>query len=252
VLRYARDVGYMTVDPFHGIKRGEFPAQKPRKEFVARVLSKTEIGYLVEDVRSEAFLAASDTLFANAIVLYVLTGMRLSELLGLRWGDVDNVGGILNVRYQLAAQKVAEIRANPRLVDLKAGEARSFPMLPAVAEALVEQLAHEQAKGLGEAGHFVFTTATGLAITQDEMKAAIRRAGRTSRLGRIGAQVLRRSFTTAIAHAGVPAVEAVTFTGHTPAVFEGFYAKPIREASQRDENIQKLLDWGIGAVEETA
>jgi len=248
VLRFARDNGYMTLDPFHGIKRGEFPAQKPRKEFVPRVLSKTEIGYLVEDVRSQAFTDASDTLFTNAVILYVLTGMRLSELLGLRWEDVDNVAGILHVRHQLAAQTAERTRANPRLVDLKAGEARSFPMLPAVAEALVEQLDHEQSKKLGKPGHFVFTTIAGLPITQDEMKVAVRRAGRLSRLGRIGAQVLRRSFTTAIAHAGVPAVEAVTFTGHTPQVFDSFYAKPIREASQRDENVQKLLDWGIGGV----
>lgn len=247
VLRFARDNGDMTVDPFHGIKRGEFPSQKPRKEFVARVLSKTEIGYLVEDVMSETYLAASDTLFANAVIVTVLTGLRLSELLGLRWSDVDLVAGRMTVRYQLAALKAEETRTSPRLVDLKAGEARSFPLLPAVREALMRQLEHEQGKGLGGLGDFVFTTVTGKPITQDQMKPAVRRAGRNSRLGHIGPQVLRRSFATAAAHS-MPTVEAITFTGHTPEVFEKSYAKPIREAAQADENVQALLDWGIGAA----
>lgn len=249
VLRYAREMKYMKLDPFAGIPKKEFPKQKPRKDWEAKTLGPTEISYLVEDIWTPAFLGATDTLYANAVILYVCVGMRLSELLALRWQDVDLVEGILHIRQQLEAGEAAHVRANPTLVDLKAGEARDIPMLPAVSEALLRQLEHEQGKELGELGDFVFTSAAGEVVTHDNMKSAVRRAGRVSRLGSgFGAQVLRRTFCSAAAGAGIPSVEAAKMTGHDPAVFDEFYAKPNREKKQAEQNMQKLLSWGLGAA----
>ena len=48
-------------------------------------------------------------------------------------------------------------------------------------------------------------------------------------------QVLRRSVATLTAHARVPTVIAAAMTGHSPRVYDEHYAKPFRDAEEREE-----------------
>ena len=58
---------------------------------------------------------------------------------------------------------------------------------------------------------------------------------------------LRRSFCSLAGRRGVDPVEAAQITGHSPAVWAGFYARSFGKA-QRDEARDRLLRYGFGAV----
>jgi integrase len=95
-------------NPVTGLERDERP-HPPRCE--QRVLGREEIARLLD-----ACLPAYRALIATALY----TGMRMSELLGLTWNDVDLAGGAVHVRAQLSR----------RTRELPRGESRRRRRLP--------------------------------------------------------------------------------------------------------------------------
>jgi integrase len=100
---------------------------------------------------------------------------------------------------------------------------------------------------LGNAADYVFTSLTGRPLGRDRLSnrgvlAAAKRAG----LGHVAAQTLRRSAATATAHARVPVVVAAAMTGHSPAVYSEHYARPFRDAEEREKVRNSLAAIGFG------
>jgi integrase len=102
VLRFARRCGWIVADPVERLEHDERPRPQRRRQ---RVLGRAEIERLL------AACAPRDRLMV-ATVLY--TGLRISEMLGLFWDDVDFAAGVIHVRAQLSrahhyqpAQRVA-------------------------------------------------------------------------------------------------------------------------------------------------
>lgn len=88
MLNAAVREGFLPSNPVHRLQRDERP-RIGRKE--KRVLDGAEIARLLDSAPGgyRAFIATA-----------VFAGLRLSELLGLRWSDVDFDGGLLHVRRQ--------------------------------------------------------------------------------------------------------------------------------------------------------
>lgn len=84
--------------------------------------------------------AAGQTRFGNLIELALHTGMRIGEVTGLRWSDVDFDNEILRVRVQLQ-------RVNSKLVQRELKSASSRRSLPLTARAL-DALKRERAEQL--------------------------------------------------------------------------------------------------------
>lgn len=79
--------GYLPQNPVIGLERGERPKAE---EFPPRVLGPGE---------TERLLAALKDDWARAIVqTALLTGMRIGEILGLKWKDVDFEKGEIHIR----------------------------------------------------------------------------------------------------------------------------------------------------------
>src|SRR5215207_7926500 len=102
VMRFARRCGWIVADPVELLEHDERPRPQRRRQ---RVLARAEIERLL------GACAPRDRLMV-ATVLY--TGLRISELLGLVWDDVDFAAGVIHVRAQLSrahrgapAQRVA-------------------------------------------------------------------------------------------------------------------------------------------------
>jgi integrase len=247
VLRWARDNDMMAVDPFAAVPTEERPAQRPREQWDARVLTVEEVRRVSIAAHSPDYLKATPhCLFSNIIDLYAYSGVRLSEGMGLVWEDVDLVSKVLTIRQQRAHHKAAEPAARAQTKSERS--VRSFKMRPAVYEALLDQLGYEQAKGLGRPSDFVFTTNIGTPVTIEHVKSAVRRATRMAGLGEHGPQVLRRSFATQVAHAHIPSIEAEAMLGHSAATFESNYAKPLRDAEQMRANDDALAALDFGSV----
>ena len=89
-----------------------------------------------------------------ATVLY--TGLRISELLGLVWDDVDFDAGVIRVRAQLSrAHRGAPAR---RVPPKTAASVRDIPLVAQLAQLLA---AHKQASRFAGGDEWVFATARG-------------------------------------------------------------------------------------------
>lgn len=95
--------GYARVNPVSQLERDERPRVRKRK---GRVLQPQEIRALLDSATTERYRV----LIATAI----FTGLRLMELLALRWEDL--VDGEIHIRHQLS-------RKDKRLVPLKTDSA---------------------------------------------------------------------------------------------------------------------------------
>lgn len=241
-LRYAREQDWMKTDPFLGIDRKkEFPKQKVKTE--PQSLSADEVFKFMDAVGSAEFAASSDTDFRNVITVLRLEGMRVSELLGCRWNEVDWTEGRLLLDDQLARdQKTTEAArwSRPKNDDKGVRNAKVFA--PSM-EALANQLELEVAKSLGQPDDLIFTQASGRPMTRGLILKAVRRAAKIAGV-EVTPKTLRTSFLTGAAHAGIAAVEIATKTGNSPAVIDRFYVKPIRTAAQEDENMRRMIEYG--------
>src|SRR5918995_1024747 len=90
VLRFARRCGWIVADPVERLEHDERPRPQRRRQ---RVLGRAEI---------ERLLAASPPRDRLMIATVLYTGLRISELLGLVWDDVDFGAGVVRVRAQLS------------------------------------------------------------------------------------------------------------------------------------------------------
>jgi integrase len=92
LLGYAARVGYIAASPCETLTRRERP--KPGRSRT-RYLSETEIQRLLEQ-------SSDDAVAINATLIF--SGLRVSELLGLTWSDIDFTGNLIRVRYQMSRQ----------------------------------------------------------------------------------------------------------------------------------------------------
>ena len=125
VMRFAVRNSWIADNPVEKLERHERPrpARHPQ-----RALGREEIARLLD-----CCLPAYRTLVATALY----TGMRLSELLGLVWDDVDFSRGLVNVCAQLS---MAHIGSPARRVAPKTRAAvRQIPLTPQLAAVLRER-----------------------------------------------------------------------------------------------------------------
>jgi len=144
VLSLALRRGYIHDNPLRRLDASERPRVHRREQ---RVLTHEEIGRLLA-----ACLPAYRPLVATALY----SGMRLAELLGLVWADVDLEAGLIRVRYQLSRARVDKPARRVRL-KTQAGT-RDIPLLPQLA-ALLRR--HKLASTHSGVGDYVFATSLG-------------------------------------------------------------------------------------------
>src|SRR5215207_4101925 len=144
VMRFARRRGWIVADPVERLERDERPRPAPRRQ---RVLGRAQIERLL------AVCAPRDRLMV-ATVLY--TGLRISEMLGLVWDDVDFDPGVIHVRAQLSrAHRGAPAR---RVPPKTVASVRDIPLVAQLARLLA---AHKQASRFARGDDWVFATARG-------------------------------------------------------------------------------------------
>jgi integrase len=127
---------------------------------------RSTLGFL-RPAEIERLIGAATPTYRNAVVVMAHSGLRVSELAGLTWADIDLVDRVVRVDRQLAPLRRGE---EPRRVRPKSrASVREVPLLDRVYEALVAQLRDEQAKGLGSESDYVFTSLTGRPLGRDRL-----------------------------------------------------------------------------------
>lgn len=146
---------------------------------------------------AERLRAAGDGEWAAMITVALKTGMRLGELLALRWDDVDLVAGRLVVRRAVARG----IIGTP-----KSGKSREIPLSLETVRVLKAQR-HLR-------GELVFCDQDGALHSKNSCKWPLWRACKRAGLRRIGWHVLRHTFASHLAMRGVPLKAVQELLGH--------------------------------------
>jgi integrase len=159
-LGYAERRGLIGTNPMKRLQRGERPSVGRRE---MRVLDRDEIGSLIDNAPE-----AHRALLATA----VFTGLRLGELLGLVWANVDFDGGAVQVRKQLDR--------SGRRVEPKTPQAvRNVVLMPALSRVLKE---HRLRSLFSADGDLVFPSSVGTGVDHSVPRRALRNAMKAAEL----------------------------------------------------------------------
>ncbi len=171
-----------------------------------RALGQEEIARLLG-----ACLPQYRALIATAL----FTGMRLSELLGLIWDDVDLASGCIRVRAQLSRARSGK---PTRRVALKTrASVRQIPLSPQLAAMLRERRLRS---AFTAGGDWVFATRNGTPLSQrNAQRSALGRAATVAGLRAGGAPLrfhhLRHTFAShLIVDLGLDVVQVSRILGH--------------------------------------
>ncbi|MGH2865115.1 MAG: tyrosine-type recombinase/integrase [Solirubrobacteraceae bacterium] len=144
------------------------------------------------------------------------TGLRLGELLVLRWHDIDFAGHVLSVARALSAGVET---------STKSGKVRRVPLTDQAAGALDRLSKRQHYVGPDD---LVFVNALGRYIDPWSLRARFKRARDAAGLRALRLHDLRHSYGSLLAAAGVPLIEIKSVMGHSAITTTEIYlhAKP--------------------------
>lgn len=228
VFSFAIRRGFASSNPVRGLERGERPSVGKRE---LRILSTEEVNRLLDacDETTEVFVALS-----------AFTGARLSEVLGLRWDDVDLDAGSIRIRRQLSR--------DGRLVEPKTDAAkREVVVMPSLANLLRQ---HRLRLPFSVDTDFVFSTAKRTPLDQSNVRRSFGRAVRQAGLEHLRLHDLRHVAASAWIAAGVDPVTVSRQLGHAdPAITLRVYAGEFDRA-RHAEGIRAALESAYGSIVE--
>ena len=169
----------------------------------------------VEEVRSFLKASRDDRLYAMFVVFAVL-GMRRSEVLGLRWEDVDLEQGFLQVRRGLQ-----RIDGELKVLPTKTARSRRTIPLPAfVVRVLTGHLAAQEEERRQLAGRwpdlgYVFTTPIGTPIDPRNCTRVVQVACRKAGVRVLRLHDFRHGCVSVLLNLGVPPRTAMEVVGHS-------------------------------------
>jgi integrase len=144
ILGYARRRGWIVIDPVELLEPEERPRHRRRRQ---RVLGRAEI---------ERLLSASPPGGRLLIATALFSGLRISELLGLIWEDIDFTAGLMRVRAQLSRAHRGEPAR--RVAPKTPASVREVPLVEQLSHLLA---AHKQATPFAAPTDWVFATGRG-------------------------------------------------------------------------------------------
>lgn len=176
--------------------------------------SKPKVDYLSFD-EAQALIQAADPAWRPMIVVALKTGLRIGELMALRWEDVDLRAKVLTVRTSLWRGNVT---------TPKGGRARTVDLSDEAARAL-SSVRHLK-------GALVFSQGNGTHLTEDICRGALHRACRAAGLRRLGWHALRHTFASHLVMRGADLKVVQECLGHATIEMTMRYAHLSPKARQ--------------------
>ncbi len=209
IFKHAVRKGWRSDNPVRNLEADEKPAIESRPK---RILEEGEIRRLIDETPPK---------YALVIRTAVFTGLRLGELLGLKWSDADFTRGVIRVRRQLTQQ--GEL-SEPKTASGK----REVVMFPDLGRYLRK---HRLESPFSADDDFVFTTSEGAPHLQGNVtKRGLAKAAAAAKLDHPGEPSLhmhdlRHCFASMLIREGADVVFVARQLGHAnPAITLRVYA----------------------------
>ena len=186
--------------------------------------------------------ASKGTSFGNLIAVALGTGMRLGEITGLLWQDIDFVAGVIHVNKQLQ-------RVNGKLTLRELKSATSRRKIPAVGIVL-ESLKSEFSRALFEdrqsGGEFVFLNPKKRPLDQKYVDKHLKRSMADANVTVMSFHKLRHTAATLMVAAGVDLHQVKQQLGHSQiSLTANLYAHGVMEAQRiASEKLNNVLTSG--------
>jgi integrase len=227
--------GMAAANPVAKLERGERPAVGRRE---MRILEAAEIDRL---------LAAASKRYRPLLATAAFTGLRLSELLGLTWADVDFENGVVRVRKQLAKDGSRVEPKTPQAL-------RAVVLMPALGRVLRQVKEEAFAVGRAHADDFVFASTTGTPMEVRNVRdRGLGRAITTAGLDDDGKphlrfHDLRHCFASMLISQGADVVFVSRQLGHAnPSITLGVYAH-LFDSAKHAERHSAMLEEAFGSI----
>jgi integrase len=233
VLGYATRRGMLAANPVARLERGERP-QPERREM--RILDQDGIARLLD--------AAAPT-YRPLLATAVFTGLRLGELLGLTWADLDLDMGLVRVRKQLD-------RSGERVRPKTPFAAREVELMPALVRVLRTHRERRFALGHASAEDFVFGTVRGTPfhyrnVVRRGLDAALDQAGLAA-TPRLRFHDLRHTFASLLIAEGVGVVFVSRKLGHASVKTTLDVYAHLFDWAEHGRRVRAALESGFGKI----
>jgi integrase len=185
----------------------------------------------------------SDDDYANLVGLTLLTGLRLGEILALRWDDVDIEAGRLSVVragqwiHGEWVETAPKTRSGRRVVPI--GELGT--QLLRRQKAVVARRKLKAGPAWQEHG-LVFPATDGRPLSPDRVSAAMRRLCRAAGVPRLRFHQLRHGSASLALAAGIPLPDVSQRLGHAdPSITARVYSHALSDGRRAAEAIERAL-----------
>ena len=198
------------------------------------------VEYLARDELRRLLDSLEDDPLGPLVTLAAMTGLRLGELLGLRWTDLDAVRGMLTVRQSMAR----DWSGGYSLAEPKTSRSRRTIHLPAAAVVALARQQTAQDAARDRAGEdawsndagLVFTDGAGLPMKGRDVSRRFHRLLERAGLRSVAFHALRHSWATLALSSGVPLKVVADNLGHasitvTAAFYSGIVPELNRDAA---------------------
>lgn len=191
--------------------------------------------------------AANETKYGNELTLMLYTGLRVGELRGLRWSDIDFAANTMSIRRQLHPKS----QSSKRITVPKYNEERTVylpqPAITVLKAQRVKQNEQRLAAGAewvdNEVTHdLVFRMETGVEHGEKTIADAVRNVGSAIGIPALHPHDLRHSYAVAALRSGADVKSVQHNLGHkTSSMTVDIYAAYSEDAGK--ESAKKLSDY---------
>jgi integrase len=245
VLDKAVDVGLITKNPVDKVKPPTVHEKKDR-----RVLTRAEVARLI--------VACDVSRYSAAVAIMYTTGLRVSEVLGLAWEDIDLDAGTAHVRRAVVDVKGHGRQLGPPKTDGSRG-------IHHLAPGAIERL---QARKIAQAEEMVraatmwktivyersvvslvFTAEDGSLGSRQKIDELVRRKAEVLGIDSngLGTHVGRRTVIDTLRNAGVPLDDIAHHVGHANTSTTAGYVQGVGQRPQQTaRRAAELLDPTLG------
>lgn len=205
VLSYAEENEYIDKNPLAGKKIETLGTDRKEKRAM-----------LADEIR-DALSIETDERTKKFIAIGLLTGMRIGEILGLRWEDYDAKRGILRVNKQITFSKADRKRTSNESTPKTKSGIREVPVCKRLRDIL------EPMRGLPKA-HIITNE-----LNLPERKTEVQMSRKLNALIGISPHEMRHTFITHMTAAGCDPKTVAVIVGHKTTAMTSQYTHPSDE-----------------------